>query len=49
VIVPSLYIDGEWVGSADGTCSLVVNPSDASVVAEVDVATHDRLAAHPGR
>jgi betaine-aldehyde dehydrogenase len=37
--VPSLYIDGEWVASGDGTCSPVVNPSDATVITEVDVAT----------
>ena len=27
--VPSLFIDGEWVASGDGTCSPVINPSDA--------------------
>ena len=43
--VPSLYIDGEWVASADGTCSPVINPSDGSVVAEVDVATDDQVQA----
>src|SRR5689334_24433522 len=43
--VPSLYIDGEWVASADGTCDRVINPSDASVVAEVDVATDDQVRA----
>ncbi len=37
--MPSLYINGEWVASADGECSPVVNPSDATVVTEVDVAT----------
>jgi betaine-aldehyde dehydrogenase len=37
--VPSLYIDGQWVASGDGTCSPVVNPSDATLVTEVDVAT----------
>jgi betaine-aldehyde dehydrogenase len=36
--VPSLYIDGEWVAATSGTCSPVVNPSDATVVTEVDVA-----------
>jgi betaine-aldehyde dehydrogenase len=45
VIVPSLYIDGEWVASADGTCSPVINPSDGSVVAEVDVATDAQVQA----
>jgi betaine-aldehyde dehydrogenase len=44
-IVPSLYIDGEWVASADGTCDRVINPSDASVVGEVDVATDDQVRA----
>jgi betaine-aldehyde dehydrogenase len=37
--VPSLFIDGQWVASADGSCSPVVNPSDGSLVIEVDVAT----------
>ncbi|HET9755017.1 MAG TPA: aldehyde dehydrogenase family protein [Candidatus Limnocylindrales bacterium] len=41
--VPSLFIDGEWVASGDGTCSPVINPSDASVVTEVDVATDDQV------
>jgi betaine-aldehyde dehydrogenase len=41
--VPSLFIDGEWVASGDGSCSPVVNPSDASVVTEVDVATDDQV------
>jgi betaine-aldehyde dehydrogenase len=36
--VPSLFIDGEWVASTSGTCSQVINPSDATVVTEVDVA-----------
>ena len=36
--VPSLFIDGEWVAATSGTCSPVVNPSDATVVTEVDVA-----------
>ena len=27
--VPDLYIDGAWAASGDGTCSPVVNPSDA--------------------
>ena len=41
--VPSLYIDGQWVAAADDACSSVVNPSDATVVTDVDVATdtHD--------
>jgi betaine-aldehyde dehydrogenase len=41
--VPSLFIDGAWVASADGACSQVVNPSDGSVVTEVDVATDDQV------
>src|SRR5262245_37210869 len=45
VTVPSLYIDGDWVASADGTCSPVINPSDGSVVAEVDVATDAQVQA----
>jgi betaine-aldehyde dehydrogenase len=43
--VPSLYIDGEWVASADGTCKPVIDPSDASVITEVDVATDDQVQA----
>jgi betaine-aldehyde dehydrogenase len=43
--VPSLFIDGEWVASGDGACSQVVNPSDGSVVTEVDVATDDQVQA----
>jgi len=43
--MPSLFIDGQWLPSADGTCSPVVNPSDASVVAEVDVATDAQVQA----
>jgi betaine-aldehyde dehydrogenase len=41
--VPSLFIDGQWVLSADGSCSPVVNPSDATLVTEVDVATDDQV------
>ena len=37
--MPSLFIDGQWVASGDGTTSPVINPSDGTVVAEVDVAT----------
>ena len=48
VRVPSLYIDGEWVASANGECSPVVNPSDASVVTEVDVATDEQVQAAIG-
>ena len=36
--MPSLFIDGEWVGSSSGATFAVVNPSDRSVVREVDVA-----------
>src|SRR5262245_15087500 len=36
--VPSLFIDGEWVSPASGTTQDVVNPSDATVVQQVDVA-----------
>jgi betaine-aldehyde dehydrogenase len=43
--VASLFIDGEWVASGDGTCSPVVNPSDGTVVTEVDVATDDQVQA----
>ncbi len=43
--MPSLYIDGEWVASANGECSAVINPSDATVIAEVDVATDDQVQA----
>src|SRR5512132_4234320 len=40
--VASLFIDGAWVASGDGTCSPVVDPSDGSVVTEVDVATDEQ-------
>jgi betaine-aldehyde dehydrogenase len=43
--VPSLFIDGAWVASGDGTCQPIVNPSDGSVVAEVDVATDAQVQA----
>jgi betaine-aldehyde dehydrogenase len=43
--VSSLYIDGGWVAAADGACSPVVNPSDASIVTEVDVATDGQVQA----
>jgi betaine-aldehyde dehydrogenase len=46
--VPSLYIDGAWVASGDGTCSAVVNPSDGTTVTEVDVATDDQVQAAIG-
>jgi betaine-aldehyde dehydrogenase len=41
--VPSLFIDGNWVAAADGACSQVVNPSDATVISEVDVATDGQV------
>jgi betaine-aldehyde dehydrogenase len=41
--VPSLFIGGQWVASADGACSPVINPSDGSLVAEVDVATDSQV------
>lgn len=34
----SLYIDGAWVAGSSGSTSPVVNPSDRTVVREVDVA-----------
>src|SRR3954468_816529 len=43
--MPSLYIDGQWVASAEGACSPVVNPSDGTTVTEVDVATDSQVAA----
>jgi betaine-aldehyde dehydrogenase len=43
--VPSLFIDGGWVASADGECSPVVNPSDGTVITEVDVATDEQVQA----
>jgi betaine-aldehyde dehydrogenase len=43
--VASLFIDGVWVASGDGTCSPVINPSDGSIVTEVDVATDDQVQA----
>jgi betaine-aldehyde dehydrogenase len=46
--VPSLFIDGAWVASGDGTCSSVVNPSDGTIVTEVDVATDDQVRAAIG-
>jgi betaine-aldehyde dehydrogenase len=41
--VSSLFIDGAWVASGDGTCSLVINPSDGTIVTEVDVATDEQV------
>jgi betaine-aldehyde dehydrogenase len=36
--VPSLFIDGEWTSPASGATQDVVNPSDATVVGQVDIA-----------
>jgi betaine-aldehyde dehydrogenase len=36
--VPSLFIDGQWVSPESGATSDVVNPSDATIVATVDIA-----------
>ncbi|MFL5774646.1 MAG: aldehyde dehydrogenase family protein [Chloroflexota bacterium] len=36
--MPSLFIDGEWVSPESGATQDVVNPSDGSVVEQVDVA-----------
>ena len=43
--MPSLFIDGQWVASGDGTCSQVLNPSDGTVVTEVDIATDEQVQA----
>ena len=43
--MPDLFIDGAWVASGDRTCSPVINPSDGSIVTEVDVATDDQVQA----
>ncbi|MFP5343701.1 MAG: aldehyde dehydrogenase family protein [Candidatus Limnocylindria bacterium] len=43
--MPSLFIDGEWVASADAACSQVIDPSDGSIVTEVDVATDEQVQA----
>jgi betaine-aldehyde dehydrogenase len=45
VTVPSLFIDGQWMASGDGACSPVINPSDGTVVTEVDVATDEQVQA----
>jgi betaine-aldehyde dehydrogenase len=44
-IVASLFIDGAWVPSGDGTCSPVVDPSDGSLITEVDIATDEQVQA----
>ena len=41
--MPSLFIDGRWLASADGATSPVIDPSDGTVVAEVDVATDGQV------
>jgi len=46
--VPSLFIDGAWVASGDGTCRPVINPSDGTVVTEVDIATDEQVQAAIG-
>ena len=43
--LPDLFIDGAWVASGDRTCSPVINPSDGTIVTEVDVATDDQVQA----
>jgi betaine-aldehyde dehydrogenase len=43
--VPSLFIDGQWLPSADGGHSSVINPSDGTVIVEVDVATDGQVQA----
>jgi betaine-aldehyde dehydrogenase len=43
--MPSLFIDGQWLASADGACSRVIDPSDATVITEVDVATDAQVQA----
>ncbi len=43
--MPSLFIDGQWIASGDGSCSPVINPSDGTIVSEVDVATDDQVQA----
>jgi betaine-aldehyde dehydrogenase len=43
--MPTLFIDGRWVASADGACSPVINPSDATIITEVDVATDAQVQA----
>ncbi len=39
----SLFIDGAWVASGDGTCLATVNPSDGTIITEVDVATDEQV------
>jgi betaine-aldehyde dehydrogenase len=46
--VPSLFIDGVWVASGDATCLATINPSDGTVITEVDVATDAQVQAAIG-
>jgi betaine-aldehyde dehydrogenase len=46
--MPSLFIDGHWLAAADGATSPVIDPSDGSVVSDVDVATDDQVQAAIG-
>ncbi len=43
--MPTLFIDGQWTASTSGEHSPVVNPSDGSLVTEVDVATDEQVQA----
>jgi betaine-aldehyde dehydrogenase len=43
VALHSLFVGGEWVASGDGARFAIVNPSDATVVTEVDVATDGQV------
>src|SRR4029453_10934489 len=43
--VASLFIDGEWVASADGACSPAVDPSDGSGLTGADVAPDEQVQA----
>ncbi len=46
--MPTLFIDGHWVAAADDARYAVINPSDGTVVSEVDVATDDQVQAAIG-
>src|SRR5918912_2095955 len=43
--VPNLFIDGHWVAAAGGGSREVVNPFDQSVIAKVDEAAAEDVAA----
>lgn len=43
--MPGLFIDGQWFASGDGTCATDINPSDGTVITEVDVATDQQVQA----